>query len=517
MSEPPRFESPPPKSRRRPILIGLLIVSLVLLGLAIGAYLQASGLVSQFRAGEKAEVVEATEPQLGVVAQEPLRGLRQAQTYLLLGSDARPGDTASRSDTTIVVRIYPDEKIASVLSIPRDLYVEIPGYGSDRINAAYAYGGVPLLTKTLREWLGVPVDHFFAVDFSSFAQVVDDLGGVYLPIDQDYFHVNDGQAENNWASIDVDHGYQRLDGEDALSWVRFRHLDSDFHRAARQQIFLREAGRQLREAGVGEYRDLAQTIAKGTTSDINLSEMLNLANTLRQIPAQRIVRVTMPGSGTMINGASVLLVSEEEKEATLDLWNNPEKVIDQQESRPPASQVERLNQAARALLVSTIAELDPAAEPGARRWEGELRAQESQKRTRVAKNKPEVVLEDNPAPVVDPGLPYCRPQELPPGYYWPEEAWRVYRLAGRLTGALYATQSSGVSLLWTFTSWRQAPILSAASDAEQIDGNRYQLYWDGGTLRAVSWKVPGGVAWVQNTLLNELDKDEMIGLATSCQ
>jgi len=504
--------------------LALVVTVCCLAFAAVFGYLwyEAQSVVNQFSAGDKQQVVDATAPELGKSAQKPLRGLRDAETYLLIGSDARPGETASRSDTTLLVRVYPKEKMASILSIPRDMWVPIPGYGEDRINAAYAYGGVPLLAATLREWIGVPIDHFFQVGFSSFAGVVDDLDGVYLPIDQTYYHVNDGTEANNWAAIDVKHGYQKLDGEDALSWVRFRHLDSDFYRAARQQVFLREAGRQLRQEGLGGMRQIIDTVAKGTTSDIKLNSLISLSNTLRAIPAERIVRVTMPGTGTSINGASVLLADETEKEQVLDYWNNPEQAFADQERKPPPQAQETLKYGLLRYLGTNLRPFQPDYGLAAIAASEELRRADTEKRARQQTSQKEQeteapLQEVTPPATPDKEVPSCTPTKLPDGYYWPDDATRSYQLNGYPSASSYATQGSGISIMWMWSNWLDPPILDSPADALRAGGRTYQLYWEASTLRMIAWRQGRGLAWIHNTLQSELSQEEMIDLAKSCR
>ena len=139
------------------------------------------------------------------------------------------------------------------------------------MNEAYGFGGPALTIRTLREVLGVRINHFFDVDFAGFERVVDAMGGVFLPVDQRYFNRNIGTAETNFASIDLLPGYQRLYGKPALAFVRFRHTDSDRYRASRQQLFLLATVQQALGThvyDVGRVRGLLRAFAKATTSDV---------------------------------------------------------------------------------------------------------------------------------------------------------------------------------------------------------------------------------------------------------
>ena len=178
------------------------------------------------------------------------------QTILLVGSDHRFGDGKddARSDTMMLVRIDPDQSAITVLSVPRDLAVEIPGRGLAKINEAYTLGGLDLVARTIKDLLGksqrFPINHAITTTFGGFVQAVNQIGCVYVDVDRRYYHSNLGQpVSEHYAEINVRAGYQELCGTRALQYVRFRHLDNDIVRAARQQDFLRAAKDQLRDQG----------------------------------------------------------------------------------------------------------------------------------------------------------------------------------------------------------------------------------------------------------------------------
>jgi LCP family protein required for cell wall assembly len=189
------------------------------------------------------------------VAEQGLQDLPQADApaiALVIGSDHRAtdGSSPSRSDTFMLVRIDPKRHLVSMLSFPRDLWVDIPGFGQDRINAAFSDGAqlqgsspTKLALETVKQLTGLKVNYVTVVDFRGFADLVDDLGGVYLPVDEYYLHtraMNEASAfGDRYTTIDVKPGYQLLYGKGALAYSRYRHTDSDFYRNARQQTFLR--------------------------------------------------------------------------------------------------------------------------------------------------------------------------------------------------------------------------------------------------------------------------------------
>jgi LCP family protein required for cell wall assembly len=181
----------------------------------------------------------------------------------------------------MLVRLSPRAKAVTVLSIPRDLKVTIKGQTA-KLNAAYAYGGAPLTVKTLRQVLGTGVDHVIDVDFGGFRALVNQLGCVYTDVDRRYFNRNDGTPATNFAAIDVEAGYQRLCGPDALDYVRYRHGDNDLVRAARQQDFLRQARAQVGVAQLlGDRHELLRLLGEHTRTDIRgsrpITALLKLA------------------------------------------------------------------------------------------------------------------------------------------------------------------------------------------------------------------------------------------------
>jgi LCP family protein required for cell wall assembly len=494
--EPPGWRG----SRRwlRRMLAGLGVLALIAAGVGGYAYWKLSGVVAEFSAGPKEAVVRAVLPQLRRPPKHRanLPGLDDAMTILLIGADRRYGESGGgRSDTIMLVRVDRARKTVSMLSLPRDLRVPIPGYGMDKINASYTDGGPALLIHTIKDYTGVNIQHFVQVDMAGFTTVVNDLGGVYLPIDGRYDHQSGATASEDWSSIDLQPGYQQLGGADALTWVRFRHLDSDFYRTARQQIFLREVGRQLR-ADIGDVGNVpkllgvVQDIAAATTSDLHsVSAVLNLANTLRQVAPERIFRTTVDADALVLGGVDYEQASPAQLHAALERWSNPHAAAARPEGRStwPSAQSGQIQ--------ST-----PAAAAGP------LVADGGTGRALLS---------------AEHGLAVCAPTALPAGYAWPssgDSPARSYDLAGHPALAAWASAGSGTSILWMWTTWQQPPILAAPTNTLRIAGQSYSLYEEnGGKLRMVAWRIGATRACVTNTLRDDLTRPQMLALATSCQ
>jgi LCP family protein required for cell wall assembly len=231
---------PPPRSLRSLALHVLGWAALVLVvcvsGVAAGSYLYLHESVAEVAPRTK-EVKEAAK-RLDVVLPN------QAATALVIGYDRRADegrDAPSRSDTLMLLRADPRRETISLLSFPRDLSVAVrcPGRTpyTGKINSAYQNCGVRGAVETVKGLTGLPINYLITVNFRGFRQLVDRLGGVWIDVDRRYY--NDRGGPYGYATINLQPGYQLLTGYKALDFVRYRHTDSDVHRNARQQLFVR--------------------------------------------------------------------------------------------------------------------------------------------------------------------------------------------------------------------------------------------------------------------------------------
>jgi LCP family protein required for cell wall assembly len=176
----------------------------------------------------------------------------EATTALILGYDKRIGKEAAEtghSDTLMLLRADPDLETVTLLSFPRDLLVEIRGCRNrgpfvSRINNAYGECGSQAALETVRNLTGVPIHYLVTVNFRGFTKIVANLGGVWMDVDRRYFNDNSSGGDR-YAAIDLKPGYQKLSGQKALDFVRFRHTDSDLYRLARQQLFVKAVKERL--------------------------------------------------------------------------------------------------------------------------------------------------------------------------------------------------------------------------------------------------------------------------------
>jgi len=230
---------------------------------------------------------------------------------LVVGVDSRQEGERSRADTIIVGRIDPKQRSAVLLSIPRDTYVEIPGHGKTKINAATAYGGAALAIETVKEFTGLPISHYIEIDFAGFREIVDALGGVTVHVPE---RINDMEAAGYVKSASViEAGEQRLDGAKALTFVRSRNFPTgDLQRIENQQTFLRALlNESFKPANALRLPSLANAVAEQVMTDMSVVELAGLANQMRGMEGSALQTVTMPGSPERIGNGSFIVADDE--------------------------------------------------------------------------------------------------------------------------------------------------------------------------------------------------------------
>jgi LCP family protein required for cell wall assembly len=230
---------------------------------------------------------------------------------LLMGIDYRDGDEEpARSDTMIVVRIDPATKQATMLSLPRDLYVQIPGFDPDRINAAYPLGeehqdsidggGPTVVAQTIEANFDIQIDYFMTIDFDGFREVVDTIGGIVVdvraPIKDDQYPTEDfGLTRQYFAT-----GLQKMDGETALRYARTRHGDNDIARGDRQQQVLIAIREKAMDLGlITRAEELIRDFGDNVRTDLNFNQMWALAGLGRDVDPNGIVQVNLWQEGVL--------------------------------------------------------------------------------------------------------------------------------------------------------------------------------------------------------------------------
>jgi LCP family protein required for cell wall assembly len=232
--------------------------------------------------------------------------LTSSQVTLVLGSDSRGAHTTARADSIILFRTDPGKHLISMLSIPRDMRVPIAGHGDTKINAAYAYGGAPLLIRTINTLTGFKVNHIVLVNFTGFKELIDSLGGVTIynkraivssqPFDGVIWHFKKGTIT--------------LDGRKALAYSRIRHTtnpqDTDISRTERQQLVMQALSHQLVSfSSLLHLPSIGRDIARPLTTDLSANELLGLG--WEKFRASRTLECHLGGTPQVIGGQDVIV------------------------------------------------------------------------------------------------------------------------------------------------------------------------------------------------------------------
>jgi LCP family protein required for cell wall assembly len=419
----------------------------------------------------------------------------EPQTLMVLGSDKRPKNNMegagsdARSDTIMLVRLNPDKEATAILSLPRDLKVEIPGHGTDKINAAFDLGGPELTLETVKSVTGLRINHVINVHFSGFWRAVNAVGCVYADIDRRYF--NDS-AE--YAYIDVQPGYQRMCGRKALQYVRFRHEDTDIVRAARQQDFLRQAKQQITASDLFDNHDrLVRIFGRNTSTDSALrsrSEVLRLLKLALFSANQPIQEVRFRGT---LGASYVESTPEQMHEMTQEFLNV-------EDTPGPRGEVRRKVRRAKRKKLPQVGELGLEDASGFGKDQALQAVQAGAGKT----------------------LPALYPALRRQGsvYAGPPRVYKFKGTDGKTYGAYRMVLQTGVVGEYyglQGTTWKDPPILEGVTRTRKIGRRTYELVEDGDRIRLVAWRTPKAVYWVSNTLLLTLSEKQMLAIARSAR
>lgn len=238
---------------------------------------------------------------------------RDSNVYniLLLGVDAQ-SNLLERTDAMILVSINKSTKEIYLTSFLRDIYLHIPDYGSQRLNAANVVGGPTRTMETIEQNFGISINNYAAVNFDTFSAVIDILGGVDIYL---------SAAEASTIGVGSSEGSYHLDGKNALYYCRIRKLDSDFGRSGRQRKVLESLWTSLKDSSLSDATNLLYEVLPQVTTDLSQSDCLSLLAIATQILDYDLVSNYIPAEGTyqlsMVNGMSVIVVDMEENSAIL--------------------------------------------------------------------------------------------------------------------------------------------------------------------------------------------------------
>jgi LCP family protein required for cell wall assembly len=480
---------------------GLIVMLLTSAAVATAALLQVSDLVGRFNPGGHA------------IGDEGLKrgDVGGPQTFLILGSDRRfdevkannpalKKDVPARSDTMMLIRLDPDQAATSILSLPRDLKVQIPGYGTDKLNASYALGGPTLTVKTIKAYTGLDINHVININFSGFRDVVNAIGCVYIDVDRRYYHSNVGLGVGErYAEIDIQPGYQKLCGTDALNYVRYRHLDSDIVRAARQQAFLRQAKDQLNASSLIDKRErLIDIFGKNTQTDKSLKTTAQVLTVLKLAlfsAGHPVSQIQFPARYDDI----YIVASREDVDRTVEEFLHPrQKQTEKDVELTPESGDKKPHKKPKK---STSPSEVPGLVNGQRMGEEILASTVAGGKVPFEIYFPKYVTSSSR--YGDPGVRVYKVADRAAKFR------RAYRLV--LSHNVVEGQYWGVQA----TDWPTPPILQPAHPVIMRHGRRLGIYRDGAHIHLVSWRHGKAVYWVSNTLSNVLTNQQMLEIAST--
>jgi polyisoprenyl-teichoic acid--peptidoglycan teichoic acid transferase len=448
------------------------------------------------------------------------------QTLLLIGSDHRASDGTNYShantDTMMLVRVDDSSSTVNLLSIPRDLRVQLPG-GVAKLNAAYSDGGPNLLIKTLKHQVfpGLVVNHIFDVNFAGFSDMVDAIGCVYTDVDHRYFNqTQPAPSLDNYSSIDIQPGYQKLCGDNqadtgALAFVRFRHTDTDIVRNARQQDFLRWVRDQFSISDlVNEKNKLIHIFGQHVQTDhslhttdgiINLFDVIINAQklTLKQIPFPANLGNCNAGGQT----PCYVTATAPAMDAAYRRFVTPTKV-----AAKPASP-HKPHHTTKSSTSGVTADVNDARNQA-------LDLGKLGFPVYYPRLVPAVTDEWQPA--------YCSSiagncdNSLEPATAYADSYPRRYEIHGENGGTFPAYRMTVVlnSNLGEYygiqgTTWKTPPILNATSSTESVNGKTLQIFNSGAHFSLVAYRTPQGTYWISNTLNDAIGNKQMVAIAAS--
>ncbi|MGE5407958.1 MAG: LCP family protein [Syntrophothermus sp.] len=511
---------PPPRKKRywwRFTLASLIIVAVSAAATATGVLLYVESIAKAI--GHNDRFHEKLQRALAQI--EP----GEPQTILILGSDKRAGaefeEDPGRSDTTILLRIDPEQNRIAVMSIPRDLKVEIPGVGTEKFNAAYSYGGPKLTLQVVKELTGLKVNHVVNVDFLGFVRAVDAIGCVYVDVDRRYYHSNVGvPPAEQYSEINIQPGYQLLCGKKALEYVRYRHTDTDIVRSARQQAFISDARHQVSLNDLlFDQSHLIDIFAEYTTSDISSKE--ELLEVLKLGVAARNASIDQIHFPAELGPSYVYASSEAIHGAVEEFLGETSSGSSKFPERKQASKAGGKKKKGEA-KPSKRRKKKPLVEPAPPGSDGLVPAREAgEAEAKIVARK------------VGGSFPVFYPTRLPPGAGYVEsdpyehiQDPRVYHLrdgngqgerhsAYRMVADFQAAYELAYFGIQGIRGWPDPPILENPSETRTINGREYEIFVEGEHVKLVAWHRGDNTYWVSNSLQQSLTNDQMLGIARS--
>jgi len=443
----------------------------------------------------------------------------QPQTILIIGSDHRAGTpfNSANTDTMMLVRLNGSSSTINVVSVPRDLEVDVPGEGTAKLNSAYSVGGPNLLVQVLEQQVfpglrANPINHIIDVNFGGFEDLVNAIGCVYSDVDHRYYN---NTELTDYSSINIQPGYQKLCGSQALQFVRFRHTDTDIVRNARQQDFIRWAKDQYGISNLLANRDkLLRIFGAHTETDHSLHTvdgLINLFNlvafsdghTIKSVPFPAILQNCVAAAPGAPQPPCYVTADQGAEQQAFTAFMKP--------TPPPAAKASTSSSTASAhKRLSSI----PTAGLTVDLPDGRSQA------AQLSKVKMPIYFPR----LIKTGSSYClgligncpleiaSPGSYPRGYVIrdrqgvPHAAYRMTLQINPNLGQYYGVQG---------TTWQDPPLLASPTEIRTVAGKRLEVFASGGKVTTVAWHTPHGVYWISNTLTTNISNQQMIGIAAS--
>jgi LCP family protein required for cell wall assembly len=483
--------TPPEPPRRR-----WWMAKRVLLG-ALGVVLLSGGATAVLASNEVSKVVEALGQNKPVKLSSKILAPTSRggpETLLLVGDDRRPppksnpyGVVLPHSNEMLLVRIDPSKPTISMMSIPRELQVTITPSGGqpliNRINAAYTIGGIQLMTETIKRVIGISVNHVFVITFPKFKRAVNEMGCTYMEVDRRYYHHNEAFGEQ-YFEINLQPGYQRMCGKEALEFVANRHEDTSVTRDARDQRFLLAAKDQYGSSLFEEREKFERILGRAVETDLHGSgSVLDLLALLVQSQGKPVRRVHF--NATLLPTYDIATPQQIQESVSSFLGGTA------------AIPKHRVGQSLR-----TVHSHHGHAPPLP---------------TLAPTEEPELAH----ARALAPSLPFALqyPRFRHPYVAAAPDTLRLYDIRDR-RGTLHPSyvivvQSGPLGDYYDVqgTTWKEPPLLAHPTQAIRAGTRTYELFYDGEQIRTVSWQEGAGTYWIENTLTNGLSPREMIALA----
>lgn len=305
------------KGRAGKVILAILLPIAVILCVFVGKTI--FSINNSLNKLNRADVVDLSKVEAGYALSSD-----KVVNFLLVGSDERRRwNEPGRSDSIMILTLDLKHKRIKLTSLMRDMYLNIPGYGDNRINAAFSYGGIELLYKTIAENFGISVEGYAVVDFFTFIDAIDEIGGVKINLTQEEYEYLIGAYPSKKSIQKLKPGKNKMNGYQALAYCRIRQdAQADFGRTKRQRKVLNAIFKKTKNMSLTELVDLAEIILPNIETDLSNAEIIGYIKDVLFMGSSKIYRYRIPVDGTYtpqtVNGMDVLTIDLEENRRRLN-------------------------------------------------------------------------------------------------------------------------------------------------------------------------------------------------------